>query len=138
MGKWSCVSVHISTVSLTPYLSDANYCSLSLYVAEEKSQTRHTSTVMRSLLFVRGKPGDEIQAGIRATLTTLQLSIFNVVTPRSICPKPPGLQGVSTCIFGARASVSVYLQQCEPHSGCNNLELKYLPCGMNTMNMCRE
>ena len=49
----------------------------------------------------------------RATYTI----IFNVVTPKYIC-RTGRVRG----LFGAGGSVSVYLQHCEPNSGCKNLE----------------
>ena len=30
--------------------------------------------------------------------------------------------GVCTCLFGAGGRVGVYLQQCEPNSGCKNFK----------------
>ena len=41
--------------------------------------------------------------------------IFNVVTQKAFA-----VLGVCTCIFVAGGSVSVYLQHCEPNSGCKN------------------
>ncbi len=45
--------------------------------------------------------------------------------------------GVCTWIFGAGGSVSVYLQHCEPYSGCKNLEKSIYSVGWTWWKMCR-